>query len=85
MKRLFAIALLLMSFASAALADGPGQKPPGNATSLHQTAVVLLTDGSGQKPPGNATSLHQTAVVRLADGSGQIPPGNAQPQGTVAA
>jgi len=28
MKRILAVALLLMSFASVALADGPGPRPP---------------------------------------------------------
>jgi hypothetical protein len=29
MKRIFAVALLLLSFASVAVADGSGQHPPG--------------------------------------------------------
>jgi hypothetical protein len=34
MKRLFAVALLLLSFASAAFADGPGQTPPPSTNSI---------------------------------------------------
>jgi hypothetical protein len=32
MKRILAVALLLISFASAALADGSGTRPPGTST-----------------------------------------------------
>jgi hypothetical protein len=49
MKRIFAIALLLLSFASAALADGSGDPPlpskPGKA------GIVLLADGPMLPPP----------------------------------
>jgi hypothetical protein len=53
MKRIFAVVLLLLSFASAALADGSGGKPPVGrmAAGLPKIDVVLLADGSGKKPP----------------------------------
>lgn len=59
MKRILAVALLLMSFASAALTDGSGGPPippvKGNATKLAQTGVVLLADGGGEPPIKGAT------------------------------
>lgn len=56
MKRIFAVALFLMSFASVALADGPGQIPP-------QSGVVQLADGGGIIPPQAAT---QPTLVSVA-------------------
>jgi len=49
MKRVFAVTLLLMLFASSALADGPGMIPPA------QSGVVQLADGSGVIPPAAST------------------------------
>jgi hypothetical protein len=57
MKRIFAVALLLMSFAAVAFADGSGQIPP------LQPGVVQLADGSGQIPPQAAS---QPTVVSVA-------------------
>jgi hypothetical protein len=40
MKRILAVALLLMSFASLAFADGSGQRPPGTATKPPQANIA---------------------------------------------
>ncbi len=48
MKRALAVALLLMSFGSIALADGGGNAPP---PSKPPKPVVLLADGGGNAPP----------------------------------
>jgi hypothetical protein len=53
MKRALAVTLLLMSFASVALADGP-DLPPANAERLLKPSVVLLADGPDLPP----ASLH---------------------------
>jgi len=50
MKRAFAVTLLLMSFASVALADGGGMPPTGSATKPPKPAVVQLADGGGMPP-----------------------------------
>ncbi|MFZ0814697.1 MAG: hypothetical protein WAM78_04220 [Candidatus Sulfotelmatobacter sp.] len=50
MKRAFAVTLLLMSFASVALADGPGMPPIGSTTKPPKPAVVQLADGPGMPP-----------------------------------
>jgi hypothetical protein len=47
MKRALAVTLLLMSFASVALADGPGLPPIGNTA---KPAAVILADGPGLPP-----------------------------------
>jgi len=44
MKRILAVTLLLMSFASAAFADGSGLPP------VKAVGIVALTDGSGLPP-----------------------------------
>jgi hypothetical protein len=81
MKRAFAVTLLLLSFASVALADGP-DLPPVNPTKLPTVVVVLLADGSGLPP--NCTVVNwkvicqqppQADAVLLADGPGLPPPG----------
>jgi hypothetical protein len=64
MKRIFAVALLLISFASVALADGGGQIPPPSSATL--PAGTMVADGGGQIPP--------PARIIVADGGGQIPP-----------
>jgi hypothetical protein len=46
MKRIFAIAVLLASLASVALADGPFLPPPPK-----KAKVVLLSDGPFLPPP----------------------------------
>jgi hypothetical protein len=52
MKRALAVTLLMISFASVALADGSGgAPPPAQQTKPRKPAVVLLTDGSGGAPP----------------------------------
>ena len=66
MKRIFAVAVLLASFASVAFADGPGlppSKPP-------KAGVVLRADGPDfpGKPP-------KVGVMLLADGPGLPPTG----------
>ncbi len=50
MKRILAVTLLLMSFASAAFADGPGLPPVKSTTS------AALTDGPGLPPIKSTTS-----------------------------
>lgn len=56
MKRALAVALLLMSFTSVALADGSGP-PPSSTANKPPKPFVQLVDGSGpppvstQKPP----------------------------------
>jgi hypothetical protein len=49
MKQLLAVALLLLSFASAALADGPGLPPTGGANPP-KPDVVQLADGPDLPP-----------------------------------
>jgi hypothetical protein len=51
MKKIFAVALLLMSFASVALADGPGQWPPSAGIKPVERLATHFTDGPGQWPP----------------------------------
>jgi hypothetical protein len=46
MKKIFAVALLLMSFASVAFADGSGLPP----VKPLKTSIVTLADGSGLPP-----------------------------------
>jgi hypothetical protein len=47
MKQIFAVALLLMAFATTALADGGGKIPPAQSPQANS----LLPDGGGQIPP----------------------------------
>jgi hypothetical protein len=56
MTRIFAVALLVMSFASIALADGP-DIPPAASTKI---GVMQLADGP-DIPPVMATSPSETA------------------------
>jgi hypothetical protein len=44
MKRILAVALLLLTFASAALADGVGLPPVGKAPKLHKAGIVRVAD-----------------------------------------
>jgi hypothetical protein len=81
MKRILAVALLLMSFASVALADGPGMPPDCNIVNWKWVCPgprAALTDESQQqtKPP-------TPGVVRLADGGG-LPPTTTKPPKPVA-
>ena len=62
MKRAFAVTLLLMSFASLALADGPGMPPTGSATKPPKPGIVLLADGPGM-PPGPIKANSQSPSV----------------------
>jgi len=55
MKRIFVVGLLLMSFASVALADGSGDPPKGAAIKPSKLSLVLLADGGGDPPIGTAT------------------------------
>jgi hypothetical protein len=50
MKKIFAVALLVMSLASVVLADGPGTSPPPDA-SPNKIGVVRQMDGPGTSPP----------------------------------
>jgi hypothetical protein len=69
MKRMFAVALLVVSFASVALADGSGM-PPTTSTKPPKPAVVQLADGGGMPPTGTVAKPTQ-----LADGGGMPPTG----------
>lgn len=52
MKQILAVALLLMSFASVAFADGSGGAPPPiKSIKPLAVAVLQLADGSGGAPP----------------------------------
>lgn len=52
MKKIFAVALLLLSFAGAAMADGPFLPPPPTERSKPAlTAVVQMADGPMLPPP----------------------------------
>jgi hypothetical protein len=53
MTKIFAVTLLLMSFASVAFADGSGLPPV-------KGGIVTLTDGSGLPP---VKALHGSAAV----------------------
>jgi hypothetical protein len=53
MTRILAVGLLLLSFASAAFADGSGLPPFRSAAKQIKLGVVLLADGSGLPPTGN--------------------------------
>jgi hypothetical protein len=57
MKRFLVVTLLVMSFASVALADGGGL-PPTNPTKPPQVKDILLADGGGL-PPTNPTKPPQ--------------------------
>lgn len=63
MKRAFAVTLLLMSFISVALADGPGMPPTGSKTKPPKPAPVLLADGPGMPPTGSATKPPKPEVA----------------------
>jgi hypothetical protein len=56
MKRFLAVALLLLSFASAAFADGSGDPPARNVAKPAKPGAVLLADGS-DLPPVNVATL----------------------------
>jgi hypothetical protein len=52
MKKIFAVAILLMSLASAAFADGSGgAPPPKKSIEPLGVAAIQMTDGSGGAPP----------------------------------
>ncbi|MGA8430335.1 MAG: hypothetical protein WB729_10975 [Candidatus Sulfotelmatobacter sp.] len=55
MKQILAVALLLMSFASVAFADGPGTIPPPVKKKPLTITVVQLADGPGNIPPPGKT------------------------------
>jgi hypothetical protein len=76
MKRIFAVVLLLVSFASAALADGPGFPPTGTVNKPSKAGVVLLADGPFLPPPPSKPS--KVGVALLADG-GMLPPPPTKP------
>jgi hypothetical protein len=61
MKRALAVTLLLMSFATVALADGSGLPPAHTTTNSPKPATVQLADGSGL-PPDTPTKLPQPNV-----------------------
>jgi len=64
MKKIFAVAMLLMSFASAAVADGPGTAPPPVKKKLLTITVVQLADGPGTAPPpGKSVEPHQARIT----------------------
>jgi hypothetical protein len=44
MKKILAVALLLLTFASAALADGIGLPPTGKPPKPHQAGIVRVAD-----------------------------------------
>jgi hypothetical protein len=71
MARIFAVGLLLISFASVAVADGP-DIPPAGATSQAKIGIVKLADGP-DIPPAQSAGDATIHVVRLADGP-DIPP-----------
>jgi hypothetical protein len=50
MKRVLPVTLLLMSFASLAFADGPGEPPPPVNT-IQSPTLMQLADGPGEPPP----------------------------------
>jgi hypothetical protein len=50
MKRTYAVAFLLMSFASVALADGGGLPPIKTTTKPPKASIVRLADGGGLPP-----------------------------------
>jgi len=58
MNRIFAVAFLLTSFATVAIADGPGMPPKGKTS-----PSAVLADGPGMPPKG----------ILLADGPGMPP------------
>jgi hypothetical protein len=76
--KIFAVALLLMSFASVAFADGGGLPPV-------KGGIVTSTDGSGPRPPATTTfadggglppkGTTTKPAVLLADGGGLPPKG----------
>jgi hypothetical protein len=51
MKKIFAVALLLLSFASAAMADGGMLPPPSQPANPLKAGVVQLSDGGMLPPP----------------------------------
>ena len=57
MKRILAVTLLLMSFASVAMADGP-DLPPVKPTKPPTAGVIRLADGPGL-PPSKAYEAAQ--------------------------
>jgi hypothetical protein len=59
MTQIFAVALLLMSFASVAFADGSGPRPPAAVFadgSGPRPPAAVFADGSGPRPPATALS-----------------------------
>jgi hypothetical protein len=75
MKRNFAVALLMMSFASLALADG-SDIPPRKLVKPPQVGLVQLADGS-DIPPKKQIKPPTAGMVQVADGS-DIPPKSVQ-------
>jgi hypothetical protein len=51
MKKIFAVVLLLVSFASVAVADGAGGAPPPNSIEPLKTVRIQTADGAGGAPP----------------------------------
>jgi hypothetical protein len=59
MKQAFAVTLLLVSFASVALAEGPGLPPAATTANPARPAVVLFADGGGLPPVKTTTNPPQ--------------------------
>ena len=63
MKQLLAVTLLLLSFVSVALADGPFLPPTGGSKPA-KPGVVQLADGPGLPPVGSvAKPLNKSVAV----------------------
>ena len=64
MKRILAVTLLLMSFASVAMADGPGPIPPvAKPTKPPIAGIIRLADGPG--PSARSETDEAAHAVRL--------------------
>ncbi len=67
MKRIFAVALLLLSFASAALADGGGWEPPNPGKATKPPIVgVQFAEGPGGMPPPELGTAAKPPIVSVA-------------------
>ena len=74
MKKIFAVALLVGSFAVAAFADGPDLPPPPVKPNTAQVSgLIQLADGPDLPPPPTA-GLNLSGFKQLADGPDLPPP-----------
>jgi hypothetical protein len=74
MKKIFAVAMLLMSLASVAVADGAGGAPPPKSIEPLKAVTIQMADGAGSAPPPKSIEPLKAVTIQMADGAGGAPP-----------